>query len=328
MEPNPHRLFPGWLRRLDPLLEAEDTNPLFEAFRVRECEHLRRRGWFSWSWRRARRRASAWGRTALNVMLILVVFSILTIAVRSVFLVLALVLGISLFSVISRMVHSSGRFPSSSTDLMMNLRRTKQAALDIWLTGITAHEVAVALYLEGRRGEWKVILLVLSAPVTSLLTILFSVRGYHHGWGTLLVAAAVYFLWEAFAILLSGFGGASIQRVLREWNRDLEPPGSQVAKAIGYLVIGVAAAIPILLLMGHVFRGIGALIVAYWNSLEAIPAEGRLAILLVGAGLLLRSGRGWARNRNLRSFLRLAGKIEERYPRYFRRFIGGDTERG
>jgi hypothetical protein len=116
--------------------------------------------------------------------------------------------------------------------------------------------------------------------------------------------------------------------VLREWHRDLEFPGSQVAKAIGYLVIGVAIAIPVLVLMGYVFRGIGALAAVYWNTLNRIPPEGRVAILVVGAGLLLRSGRGWARNRNLRSFLRLAGKVEERYPRYFRRFIGGDTDRG
>ena len=39
--------FPAWLRRLDPALAAEDTNPLFEAFRRRRKLHrlprLRRR---------------------------------------------------------------------------------------------------------------------------------------------------------------------------------------------------------------------------------------------------------------------------------------------
>lgn len=146
-------LFPDWLRRLDPLLAAEDTNPLFEAIRL----HERRRRW------ELAAGAEQVGELAARIGML---------ATRLVAVVVLLVVTVATVGLTRRWLLQIARDLARPHRLAASLVParvdrifggncfTEKVAVDLWLTGLTGREVLEALYLE-RRSEWVRTLVVI-----------------------------------------------------------------------------------------------------------------------------------------------------------------------
>lgn len=147
------RLFPDWLRRLDPLLAAEDTNPLFEAVRRHELRRRRRFApgaeqigeitWFV---------GVQLGRLMLTVVLL--VLTVVTVGLTRRWL-----------QQVARELNKPHRLAASLVPARVDRifgghRFAEQVAVDLWLAGLTGREVLEALYLEQRR-EWVRTLVVI-----------------------------------------------------------------------------------------------------------------------------------------------------------------------
>lgn len=136
--------FPAWMRRYDPLLDAGETNALFDAFRRRRFHTRRRRLRFS---------AGEAITTSVSVILFVGVgyllftrgFSFTSIAWYA-------ILASVVIHVFQWLLHhdapASSPLPRSSSALLGSGAADPTALADVWLTGASGRDFAEAIYLE------------------------------------------------------------------------------------------------------------------------------------------------------------------------------------
>jgi hypothetical protein len=195
--------FPAWVRRMDPLLAAEDTNALYLAM-----EHLRVS-------RRKRRRflqgdpvpkqgTEAW--VVLGYVLLSVVLVMATL----------LTLGLTrrwLKKVSSELAKprkaSWTTIPSRIGAIFGGMQYCEMAALDLWMTGLPASDIAEANYLEQRR-DWLAGLIVSVGVYVGisgfLCTMLYVESGAPSYWLVLAIAALLYLGDAIFRVAGAGLG--------------------------------------------------------------------------------------------------------------------------
>ncbi len=153
--PSPPPAFPDWLRRFDPLLAAEDTNALYQAFRLRRTVHARPTMAAHlrtlWSWDIASH------GIVLNFILLVLALALSRfiglLAIPALFVLL-------LFSYASFRVHRrrTPHLPLTVSQVFTRDGLHESAAREIWLAGFTGRDVLEAIYLEKREKPWNVLL--------------------------------------------------------------------------------------------------------------------------------------------------------------------------
>ncbi len=144
--------FPAWLKRLDPILEVEETNGLYQAFRERRLRMGRRRTLVAIA-----------GSFAPILPLVAVTTALMILAlagesrwVQRLTPLLALVVCCFAACVIFQRFTNRARkrtsvgMPLYIGEVFSPLAWQEQAALDLWMTGARGRDVAEAIYLETR----------------------------------------------------------------------------------------------------------------------------------------------------------------------------------
>ncbi|MDK2970979.1 MAG: hypothetical protein PWP23_734 [Candidatus Sumerlaeota bacterium] len=186
--------FPAWVRRKDPLLAAEDTNALYLAMEQLRVSRRKRRKFFQ-SAPAPNQGTEAWVTLGYVLLsLVLVVATLLT-------------LGLTrrwLDKVNKEMTKprkaSWTTIPSRIAAIFGGMQYCEAAALDLWMTGLTASEITEAHYLEIRR-DWLVGLIVSIAVYVVisgfLCTMVYVEADLPVAWLLLAIAALLY-LGDAF----------------------------------------------------------------------------------------------------------------------------------
>jgi len=143
--------FPAWLKRIDPILETEETNSVYQAFRGRRERHR---------WNHALRRVPAAGALVLiGILLILANENFgRSISFELQALLLAVGLGLALYYSRIRISRRpfrvrSATYPIRVSDVFTETAWQEQPAMDLWMTGARGQDIAEAMYLE-RRERW------------------------------------------------------------------------------------------------------------------------------------------------------------------------------
>lgn len=243
--------FPKWLKEMDPVLQAEETNAVFQAFRARRLDYGGG-GWRSLFRRRARANMSP-ALIAMWIGLLAVVFvgcliSPFVAALAAVFLVPFIqqkstrqrIIGEFLPKRVSQVFSEKGFFES--------------AAIDLWLTGVKGSEVAEAIYLEKREVNFG------SSVLALLVLWLVGIVGYGmfgsplsmHGIGLSITFTG--FMVSLFLLVMVGsienISGYQLEDRLEYW-KDSNPIGLRILRALkgipwALLFVGPIAALLIL----------------------------------------------------------------------------------
>jgi len=145
--------FPEWLKRRIPLLRAEETNVLLQTLRRRR-ELYPPSGLARFAGHANAVRGILWG---LSIPLLLGTVLAGGKFTRCVFLI------VSISLVVQSIPAAFGRFgkrdgaalPMTVSEVCGVFRSSRQAGLDLWLTGIRGRDVKEAIYLEAMSAAWK-----------------------------------------------------------------------------------------------------------------------------------------------------------------------------
>ncbi|MDK2971292.1 MAG: hypothetical protein PWP23_1047 [Candidatus Sumerlaeota bacterium] len=135
------------MRRLDPILAAEDSNALFMAFRLRRTEHAR-------SLRTLLRRRGSIPPMQIFMALglvgaVIVLFRLVSCCAIPIVAGLAALFARSFQR--TRIV--GGRLPARLSSVFSTSGYMEEAAIDLWLAGAKGREVLEAIYLERREAS-------------------------------------------------------------------------------------------------------------------------------------------------------------------------------
>lgn len=160
--------FPRWLKRLDPFLENESDNAIYQAFRLRRVEHTRSAG----------RRLLLLIRQAdflthLGVSIGFILLLIIALRKGGGFGVWLLVI---VGSIVGRFLRKkrvqSSLLPRYAQEVFGKMGFHEQATMDLWMTGMTGRELLTAFYLENRERYWK------SIPIGMILALALALGLY------------------------------------------------------------------------------------------------------------------------------------------------------
>lgn len=341
--------FPEWVKRLDPLLQGEETNTPYRLFRARR---LSSRGFvhhgtllprvveavgplFNGVW--------AFVRGSLSVLLPLLVLVILLLNGR----VVAFFVGLGVWvlfwdriiregrTVLSPLLralghrkHSDTRMPFRVSDVYNPVRYWERAAVDLWLAGARGGEIAEALYLEHReRTWWHPFLLLVWVPLP-LGVWLFEEKSFLTVQGFLLMASSLYMTWEMGLYLSVDWMKVSGRSLVRRMNNWVD--GSQVFRndsridslrfpLDSFLVLALGAFGPwffarAMLAIGG-YEVMGGFFVLFWTLSMAFP---------VIVGLALRPLRRSRSDSTVRSCLRVFERADWPYNHFLSFVVMGD----
>ncbi len=167
------QIFPDWLRRLDPLLEAEDTNTLFQLFYPR---HSIRSIFLLHGFQLYQTFLPI--HTLFLFIFLLVIFNPLC----------ALIIFIMILWIVQKLLQTKPLLPAPrimsptiSRTLCQILKPNRAQfpiVLDLWQSGIKGNEILEAMYLELRARTWKLffVFMVLSVICGTSILIYFSLQ--------------------------------------------------------------------------------------------------------------------------------------------------------
>ncbi len=155
-------VFPARLRKRDPLLAAEDTNPLFYAFQVLRREHKRSR----WELLAFFGRSYLWSA----VILVLIILPIFLFRQYGELIIIIFLMLYSLFETIRKKWLPKIQEPDPIRSMPREIQFLvtpdgikREPGLDLWMCGISGRDVAEAIYLESREsGKWVSLGMVLT----------------------------------------------------------------------------------------------------------------------------------------------------------------------
>jgi hypothetical protein len=162
--------FPRWLKRLDPFLENESDNAIYQAFRLRRVEHSRSAG------RRLFllfREADFLTQLGITIGSVLLLIAVLRIAGGFGVTLLVIIGSIAGRFLRKKRVQSS-LLPRYAQEVFGKMGFHEQAAVDLWMTGLTGRELLTAFYLENRERGWKTI----PAGMILVLALALGLYGY------------------------------------------------------------------------------------------------------------------------------------------------------
>lgn len=205
----PRPAFPRWLRRIDPLLAAEDTNTLYQAFR----ERRQRRSWMA---RIADARSEFMIVGFATGGLVLLVYVLARFGCLAC--LAALVPIIAFLAIASATRHrriQSRRLPNSVSGVFSLRGFHEQAAIDLWLTGSGGREIVEAIYLEQRQANWPVGMLY-NLGIALLLTGLLMRHPYA---GTIWYFPRLVFIFSflCFAVTMAGLSIVTGMAMVRDY---------------------------------------------------------------------------------------------------------------
>lgn len=301
------RAFPNWLRKLDPLLAAEDTNHLFQAFRARRLEYGPK-GWrryFSKSHLKGSLLPALIG-TAIVLTGIIAFFTLGCCALLFIMAVAPLI-----YRKISKRRITEAFLPMRLAGVFHQGGFHEQAAIDIWLTGASGQEVAEAIYLERRENSCRLIAgVMVAAWIIGIATFCwYEPPVSPHSIAVCLTS--IYFAWELCILLLVLGIDSVVYRDLASrfavWRGD-EPLSAALGRTLRNLPALIALLVALALLVGvyiAVFVGIHWLLEHYRGSpladlIRAQQPAYNLAVVFLIAGLAFRALRFFARRFVLR----------------------------
>lgn len=246
-------IFPRWMRAVDPVLEAEHDNALFEAFR------LRRRVYKPRLRDRLRNRATwlRWGGVA-GALLAVAALVVATLWLTQGAAIVLLVLFVAVASGLAiRRPNRTTLMPRRLAEVFSRGGIAIFAARDIYLMGVGGQKLAEAMYMELRERQVRLVQIV---TVVLLVGIPFGswvsgqVFGYPYSFiglpGLAVLACSLFFLWAIRRFLIAAgmetarhevavvrLGQLAHDSDLRGYT---EMVGRRTAEMIVFLVVGVA----------------------------------------------------------------------------------------
>jgi len=280
---------------MDPLLAAEDSNPLYEAFRRRR--RLYRRPWWN-SLRPSSWAGTRWLRAPAAVFLFaLLIFS----GVGCILLLVAAPVFAIARQRIQRRVRAARGLPKTLNSVFSFRGVHADAATDIWMTGCSGRTVAEALYLEAVERDWKVQACYPVLIGVVLVVVCSAVYPVFSSGGLILLAANAAFTWQMILLVTVGVRHHAIIRSVHDrltaWEAEDFVRSSAVegVKSAGVMVVIIMA------ILGVSVGGFFLLVWEYDTGRLTGPLLAATA-LVANAGLLALARRFASR--------RMAGLIE------------------
>ncbi len=318
------RVFPLWLRRINPILEAEDSNALFHAFRERRKQKA------SKSWMEGGnplRRLPASVQHGISILLSIAAFFLVVALLRyaSIWTWIGVGMGITAgVSLASR--KATHRLPLRLREVFIQIPERNQMLHDLWMTGATGQEISEALYLESVESSWKLTLRVIVAGGVWALWLLFWNAPLRPLLGIVAIVGIVWIGWELFFLFAVGGSGGNLDSVVRSLKGRLKRPWIQFARFMGAVILISFLAEPVVELIRFLGSWLDSLIVRRWEPLETVPAVALAAAVLSLAALGLRALRRPAQRHYLRRYEQLTRELTRLYPVYFYKHIVQDEE--
>ncbi len=209
-------------RRLDPSLDAVETNPLYDAFRRRRTLHGG--GPFDWQgiWRSLKSLID-WRQAGPRVLPVVV--GIMAAVAISNFTgwEFSIVFVIAIAWAISAALSGSGKDGSVGVVRLPNrlggifsVNRTKgRGETDVWMTGASGEDVLEALYLEGREGNFAISIVLFFGIGGAACLIYFLVLRELRVGGVLMSGAILFLSWRLALWSFLGMGGMRWQAMAR-----------------------------------------------------------------------------------------------------------------
>jgi len=144
--------FPRWIRKLDPWLEAEERNTLFQFFHQRAMKTPYRFFLFN---KNTLAGLSFLGLVILGIKMNLDIQARGRTQIHALGLLFLLAIGHSILCVWINRKRKLANVPRSLHALFLSRQEYPNALRDLWLCGVRDSEIAEALYLEGRRDLVK-----------------------------------------------------------------------------------------------------------------------------------------------------------------------------
>lgn len=256
-EKKQRKAFPQWLRRLDPTLEAEDTNAIFQAFRDRRLYH---RGGKPFS-RFLRRHLLVYTGPVFTTLLC----TLFTFFMYHLLGCLGFLLAFGLIPVCYRIFNETifrkNHLPWYLGSVVSTERVQDQIALDLWLSGVKGHEILECIYLEKRLLEWKWTLVFHLVATTLGIALYLYYRGIQSHLGYAFIGVSFYFSWSLFTLIQRKRAKTISQNILllinihlkeQNWsNRYLASLGMGLKKAFQLFVFILSIGFIALIIQGR-----------------------------------------------------------------------------
>lgn len=267
--------FPRWMRSIDPLLQGEDTNELYQLFLYRRREHPRGRMWILGGLRPvivAKYLAAA-------AMLGIAAWFLITDG-NYLFFLLPLV-GIPAIRFLgARSRLDSERLPRRASHVYTPNGTHVRAATDLWLAGYHGSQIAEAIYLEARKLQ--IYLSLLACALITIVPLFLYLRHYRPAgiWYIFTGGLYLFFAYQAFLLVnlfIMRHGARHIKDLIQAWEGTFEPFAVFAREAARYLIIFVC--IEILLC------GLGAMLLGFRGG----PGELIAGAIYGSFGLYIKS---------------------------------------
>ncbi len=326
--------FPGWLKRMVPPLEAEETNHLYEAFRRRRMIHrIRRRFWLE----RIQVAGFPLGRLIGPVLFVGLILLTL-IYVRS---PAALILFLPAF-VLLRIVQRVARmFMKESTPAFLHKTFrgdgvAPNLALDLYQAGARGRDVAEGIFLELFERYWPGVLINLLILVAVGTFLLFM---FQPEWNTAVIFAVLAFLFLLGEMAASLWISLMARVTVRNLRDRLDFWGAEtfsdrvlaVSRRVGVGILGVVG-----MIFGSWFLVAGIIVLATTQQ-RARQTEAdnfflenlislSTALVLIAVGVALHLFRRKIRERNIKKYERTLDLADGAFDSYMRRKVLNDWE--
>lgn len=318
----PRPAFPQWLRELDPLLEAEDTNPIYEAFRRRRTVHARAR---IGTWLRPAQWTTAVFYGAIVLLSILLVVWLMQL-IGCCAIPIGFLPGLLVARRLQRHRIAGTHLPRYLSDVYSKGGYVEHAAIDLWMSGLRGRDAVEAIYLETRERRWKWVLAVVAFAAAAYIGTFFLRAGLLRPVAYVHAAAVLYFAWEiAMALMIFGIRTTTLLQVesrLATWNESadfVEAAGTAFVRAMiltGWLIV-LLILLYVLLLFAFFVAAV------FWavmpDTYPGEPVHWALSVVLVLAGVVLHLYRERLQER----FVPLAKAAMGDAADAFDRFVGG-----
>lgn len=251
--------FPVWQRRLDPFLEAAETNLPYQLFRMRRREHGGPR-FLSF--------ATYPLMSLFKWMATGVIFAAglaLAFFYSCFFLVLPLMTLPFIRFVSSGKRLSGASMPRSVGAVFSRHGYHEQAAIDLWMAGVSGRDVAEAIYME-QMGRARWFLMLAYVPLWTAVWLVYILRVGIEGYGPMMATIGLpFFAWHLFgtlySVLMRRHGVVEMRERLNTWRGEMPNPGILLVDAILTLIalalLVAFAVFPAALLLSGPSQGAG-----------------------------------------------------------------------
>lgn len=318
------RAFPEWLRRLDPMLNAEDSNAVFEAFRRRRKVHAR--GRFLTSLKYSFAGASVQQLALYGVVIVasVVAFAFLGCCAIPIVAVALTIIGRSF----QRGRVQKGVMPRRLEQVFSVSGFMETQAIDLWLSGATGRDVLEALYLERRERNWLATILVMVLLGMVAVGIYLYLAKPWHIVGAMVVLSIVWITYELTWMLLVGGMGTLHENVLKNrvvsWGSAslVADTVLEILKRLGWIVV----AFVVIGLVGGLVAFVATTIAAHEGGTGEYRDEFVAISILVVLALVLHFIRIPLRNRYLAALLKLMDEGNYAFDRFMAGVVVDDPE--